>query len=127
MFNDMLDPKTDILEISNEELLREFNTSNKYTKMNLYALMSTRANINSEIKSKLFEQILNMDARREVVSGRIMHSWFPAIYILKHGNDNLKLDLKEVLKQWTKEEKRNFLDYIKSEQEYFCLLYDIVN
>lgn len=123
----MLDPKTDILEISNEELLREFNTSNKYTKMNLYALMSTRANINSEIKSKLFEQILNMDARREVVSGRIMHSWFPAIYILKHGNDNLKLDLKEVLKQWTKEEKRNFLDYIKSEQEYFCLLYDIVN
>jgi hypothetical protein len=41
------------------------------------------------------------------------------------STDDLKQELKKVLRQWSDEEKKMFLGYIKSDQEYYCLLYDI--
>ncbi len=121
----LLDPNISISEISDEELISEFHKPTKYTKRSLYGLMANRASNNDKIKNILFEVIISDEARHETEMGFIMHAWLPAIFILQESNDAVKLELKQLLKNWTKDEKDAFLFYIKKEQEYYCLLYDI--
>ncbi|MEM9546675.1 MAG: hypothetical protein AAGA77_11925 [Bacteroidota bacterium] len=123
----LIDPNTSIEEISNEVLKSEFLNPVRYKKRNLYALMARRAIEDIEIKSLLFELILSIDARNENEMGFIKHSWLPAIFLLQEANTEIKLELKAVLKQWTADEKEIFLNYIKSEQEYYYLLCDIID
>lgn len=121
----LIDPNITENEISNEELISEFHTPTKYTKRSLYGVMAHRASNNNLLKNLLFDVIISDEARQETEMGFIMHSWLPAICILKESNEEVKLELKNVLKNWTKEEKDLFLSYVKKDQEYFCLLYDI--
>ncbi|WP_421948335.1 hypothetical protein [Phaeodactylibacter xiamenensis] len=123
----LLDPNTKQSEISDQLLLQEFENPKRFAKMHLYALMARRANTNHAIKLKLFEQILNADARLETVVGSIKHSWIPAIYLLQEGTDNLRIELKGILKEWTLKEREHFLDYVKKDQEYYSLLFDIID
>jgi hypothetical protein len=121
----LLDPNISVNEISDEALISEFHKPTKYTKRSLYGVMANRASNNDKIKNLLFELIISEEARYETEMGFIMHAWLPAIFILQESNDAVKLELKHLLKNWTQEEKELFLFYIKRDQEYYCLLYDI--
>jgi hypothetical protein len=121
----MLDPNTSPNEISDEELIVKFNNP-KNTGFPLYALMAKRANANSQIKNYLFEVIIDKEKRDDYIAGDITHAWIPAIFILQHSHEEVKMELKSLLKKWTTEEKKNFIDYIKQEDEYFNLLRDIL-
>lgn len=112
-------------ELSDVQLISEYNNPVKYTIRSLYGVMAKRASANDDIKNILFGIILSEDARKESEMGIIMHAWLPAIFILQLSTDDLKQELKKVLRQWSDEEKKMFLGYIKSDQEYYCLLYDI--
>jgi hypothetical protein len=121
----LVNPNITSDELSDEEILTEYYTPSKYAQRSLYGVMAKRATTNSRFKEILFEVIMSNKTRKEKEMGFIMHSWLPAIFILREGSDKLKIELKQVLKGWTHEEKKIFLSYIKSDQEYFCLLYDI--
>lgn len=122
----LLDPNTGYEEISDELLIQEFKYPNKYKRMNLYALMARRAIQNVDIRNQLFDVILDEKARKEVLAGRITHAWLPAIFILRESNTEVWFELKQILKRWTKEERKSFLDYISSEHIYYNLLWDIL-
>lgn len=123
----IVDPNTSHSEISDEVLISEFHNPVKYKKAHLYSIMANRADSNSTIKKLLIDFILNEKNRSEYFLGTIIHAWLPVLHILEHGTDKLKLELREVLMQWTKDEKELFVNYIKKDQEYYCLLYDIVD
>jgi ATP-dependent protease Clp ATPase subunit len=125
MSNFIVDPNISRDELSDEEILKEYYQQPKNVISNQYGVMARRANDNLTIREALFELITSDQARNNKAMGFIMQSWLPAIYILKESNDEVKLELKKVLKNWTQEEKELFLSYIKSDQEYYCLLYDI--
>ncbi|MBS9463282.1 hypothetical protein KIM67_12765 [Flagellimonas sp. 389] len=123
----MVEPNLSKEELSDEELIQEFNSPKKYSKARLYAIMAKRANDNSILKEYLFAVIKNEERRKEFVFGAIMHSWLPALHILQNSNLEIKNELKSVLaKVWNQEEKRLFVDYIKKEPEYYALLNDIL-
>ena len=123
----LIDPNTSHSEISDEVLISEFSNPMKYKKAHLYSIMANRANSNSSIKKLLFEFILDEKNRNAYFLGTIIHAWLPVLHLLEHGTDEMKLELREILRQWTMDEKKLFLNYIKKDQEYYCLLYDIVN
>ena len=121
----LLDPNVPVNEFSDEELINEFLNPSKYKRRNLYGVMARRATNNVIIKNMLFGIVVSDEARKETEMGFILHSWLPAILILKESSNSVKLELKQLLKEWTKEEKGNFLSYIKKEQEYYSFLCDI--
>lgn len=123
----LLDPNISIEEISDEFLIEEFNNPSVYKKRNLYALMSVRANYNFTIRRCLLELVLNEKARKEIEFGIIAHAWLPVLLILKHGNDELKFELKETLRSWTLEERELLVSYAKNDEEYSNFICDIVD
>ena len=122
----LLNPNISYEEISDELLIREFNNPQKYKKRHLYALMSKRANSNLIIRKCLFELILDEQARKEIEMGFITHAWLPALFILQNSNDDVRLEVKKILKRWPKNEIEIFLNYIKTDNEYYNLLKDIL-
>jgi len=124
--SNLLDPDTSIKEISDELLISEFLNPSKYKKLNLYALMAKRSSHNKEILDLLFSIIKDKKYREQSMMGRIMHSWLPAVFILEHSDENNWKGLKQVLfDYWNKEEKEEFLDYIKQDENYYNFLKDI--
>lgn len=123
----MIDPNIDRDKLSDELLIQEFKNPSVYKVRHLYDVMAKRSSDNEEIKQLLFKLILSEDARKEKEMGFIMHAWLPAISILKEGKDEVKQELPNILRQWTTKEKELFLNYVKGDQEYYCLLYDIVS
>lgn len=121
----IVDPNISSSDLTDEEIINEYNNPKKYSKRSLYGVMAKRAAENNIIKDILFDIIISDEARNKTEMGFIMHSWLPAIFILQEAKDSVKLELREILKTWTKDEKETFLFYIKKEPEYYCLLYDI--
>lgn len=122
----LIDPHTSPSEISDKLIIEEFDNPQKYRPMTLYALMAQRANTNPQIKSYLFEIISDEEKRGEKVMGFIKHAWLPTLFILEQGNEKIKQELKVLLsKNWTQEEKEDFLFYIKREEAYYHLLKDM--
>ncbi len=122
----LLDPNIGTDVLSDEELMQEYHHPNRYKRMNLYAVMASRAHDHEAMKQALFHEILNEEALDEHIAGDIKRSWIPAILLLKHAQDPVKLELRSILRTWPEGEKVRFLEYIRSEAEYFCLLYDIL-
>lgn len=122
----MVDPNLSKDILSDEEIIHEFNSPQKYSRARLYSIMAKRANDNSILKEYLFEVIKNEESRKEFFAGAIIHSWLPALHILQNSNLEIKNELKSVLAEcWDYEEKRLFVNYIKKEPEYYALLNDI--
>jgi hypothetical protein len=119
------DPNSSDSELSDAVLIAEFKHPKKYKKKNLYALMSKRADSSFEIRKLLFEVILDPCARKEVEVGIITHAWLPVLLILEYSNENVKLQLKEILRQWSRDEKELFLTYIGKDKEYYSFLKDL--
>jgi len=122
----MLDPNLSKAEISDDFIIEEYKNPKKYTRANLYSIMAVRANHNKQIKVFLFEMIKDKKKRDEFFVGAIIHSWLPVLHILEHGKNDIKIQMKAVMSEnWSDEEKRLFLNYIKKDQEYYSLLNDI--
>lgn len=121
----MLDPNTPISILSDDRLLIEFNEELNYKKFNLYAIMAKRAD-NLYVRKTLFKIIMDNESRMGKIAGRIMHSWLPAIFILREGSIETKHELKKVLYNWDLTEKRNFLDYLSSDKNSYDFLESII-
>lgn len=122
----LVDPNASNDDLSDELLIQEFNYPVNYQKKNLYGLMSKRANSNLLIRRLLFDIVKNEEARKEMMFGFISHAWLPVLFMLQNSSTEVKLQLKDVLKQWSKDERDLFVNYIKREKEYYDLLKDIV-
>jgi hypothetical protein len=57
--------------------------------------------------------------------GFISHAWLPVLFMLQNSSTEVKLQLKDILKQWSKDERDLLVNYIKREKEYYDLLKDI--
>lgn len=122
----ILDPNTPRSTFDDESLIREYYEELRFKKINLYPLMARRANSNGKLKEILFSIILDKEKRSERVVGRIMHSWLPAIFILKEGTTETKNQLKQILKKWEEREKIDFIDYVRSDNDSYQLIKTIV-
>lgn len=123
----ILDPNTPKSTFDDESLIKEYYEELNFKRINLYSLMARRANSNSKLLEILFGIILDKEGRSERIVGRIAHSWLPAIFILKEGSEETKHKLKEILQEWEKHEKIDFIDYIKSDTDSYEFLSSILD
>ncbi len=121
----LLNPNLTKEEISDEEIIYEYLNEQNYKKANLHEIMAVRANENTQIKELLFDIITDSKKRTEYFAGSLIHSWLPTLFILEHGNLNLKNELKSLLSStWSIEEKSSFLSYLRNDHQKLSFLKD---
>lgn len=111
----VLNPDTSKEEISNSELIKEYETPVKYYRWHLYDLMARRASDDELVLKILIAATSSEQFKSEKVIGFIKHSWLPLISVLNYGSDKVLENLCSHFSRWSDEEKELFTSYLKTD------------
>lgn len=103
--------------LSDQALIEIFHAPQSFRKVHLYSVLAERAAYNDSIKSLLFNEIIDEYNRNYTITGIIKMAWLPVFSILDYADLSIKLELRDLIQQWSTAERDFFLFYIKQEKE----------
>jgi hypothetical protein len=100
------------------DLEENFRNKTGRGKTQLMGLLAQRSSGNSTFLDILEKEAVNEKSREEIFFGFIKLSWIPVIAVLEYGTDEAKRSLSGWLRDWTPQERDDFLAYIAKESEF---------